>query len=168
MPKEVMAMSKTEIIQLLEGALGHFGVLEKELKDPNIIKTIREKLKTLNSEVGLGIKSAKQALALERKAAQAEKNIISPEDLATQFRSVVQKVQQEAEQGVTADSAVIMKSMEIEVKGLVMAREGKPTIVTASPDKPLDPGDVSTIRMSFGTVPVIRQAVTEQPKKPTK
>jgi hypothetical protein len=161
-------MSKTEIIQILEGALGHFGVLQKEFKDPDLIKNIREKIKILTRELEQGVKQAKSALDLERKAAQADTGIISPEDLAKQFRSVAEKVQQEAQGTATGDSTIIMKSMDIELKGLIMAKDGKPTIMTASPDRRLDPGDASTIRMSFGTVPVIRQPVTEQPKKRTK
>lgn len=162
-------MSKTEVIQVLEGALGHFSALQNEFKDPtNLIKQIREKIKMLTRELEQGVKMTKSALDLERKAAEAEKGIISPEDLAKQFRSVAAKVQEEAQSAPTGDAAIIMKSMEIELKGLIMARDGKPTIVTASPDMRLDPGDASTIRMSFGTVPVIRQPVTEPPKKRTK
>jgi hypothetical protein len=77
-------MSKTEIIQILEGALGHFGVLQKEFKDPDLIKNIREKIKILTRELEQGVKQAKSALDLERKAAQADTGIISPEDLAKQ------------------------------------------------------------------------------------
>ena len=161
-------MSKTEIIQLLEGALGHFGMLQKEFKDPDLIKKIREKIKMLQRELDEGVKQTKSALALERKATAAEAGIISPEDLAKQFRSAAERVQQEAQGTATGDSTIIMKSMDIELKGLITVKDGKPTIVTASPDRRLDPGDASTIRMSFGTVPVIRQPAAEQPKKRTK
>jgi hypothetical protein len=156
-------MAKEEILQLLEGALGHLDALAQAFKDPEIKKRLGERIKKLTSELDQSMKMAKQVLALEKRAAKPETGVISPGDLAKQFRLVVENLHQEA-QNSQGDAAVILKSMDIEVKGLIMAREGKPAIMTATPEKPLDPGDVSTIRMSFGTVPFMT-AAPEEPKK---
>lgn len=143
--------------------LGHLDALGKEFKNPVLARKIGDRLKTLTRELDQGVKMAKQALDLEKRAAKPEKGVISPGDLAKQFRLVVENLHQEA-QNSQGDAAVILKSMDIEVKGLIVAREGKPAIMTATPEKPLDPGDVSTIRMSFGTVPFMTAAL-EEPKK---
>jgi len=156
-------MAKEEIIQLLEGALGHLDALAQAFKDPELKKRLGDRFKKLSSELDQGTIMAKQALALEKRAAKTETGVISPEDLAKQFRLVAENLHQEA-QNSQGDAAVILKSMDIEVKGLIMARQGKPAIMTATPEKPLDPGDVSTIRMSFGTVPFMKSA-PEEPKK---
>jgi hypothetical protein len=77
-------------------------------------------------------------------------------DFAKGFRSVIQTLQNEVGQGDLGDVGTIIKSMDVELKGLVVVADQQPTIVSPTPDQPIDPNLLSTIRMSFASVPLQR------------
>lgn len=119
--------------------LGHLDALGKEFKNPVLARKIGDRLKTLTRELDQGVKMAKQALDLEKRAAKPEKGVISPGDLAKQFRLVVENLHQEA-QNSQGDAAVILKSMDIEVKGLIVAERGETCDHDGHPRKTSRPG----------------------------
>ena len=77
----------------------------------------------------------------------------SPLDLAKSFRNVIDAIQTEARQ--SPGMATTIKAMDIEVKGLVQVNEDKSTaFVLPSAGTPIDSNSLSTLRVSFGSVPV--------------
>jgi hypothetical protein len=83
---------------------------------------------------------------------------VAATDLAKGFRSVIQTIQREIGEGDTGDVGTIIKSMDVELKGLIVVEDQQPKVVPPSPDTPVDPGTLSTIRMSFASVPIGRTA----------
>jgi len=110
-------------------------------------------------EVDLATRKVKQSIEILSKETPVEQRIIKPTELAGNFRTMIEKIQEESQQKATGESAATLKSLDVEVKALIIAQKGSGARNT-TPDKPLDPAQVSTIRMSFGTVPVIRAATT--------
>ena len=160
-----------DVIQLLQGTLAHFEALTKVVQDPETAKRLGDKAKVMQAEIDQGVRKAKQSIEILSKEPPVEQRIIKPTELAGNFRSVIEKIQEESQQRVIGESAATLKSLDIEVKALIIAQKGEATLVTPSPDKPLDPAQISTIRMSFGIVPVIRAATTStdvvRPPTPT-
>ena len=83
---------------------------------------------------------------------------VAATDLAKGFRSVIQTIQREIGEGDTGDVGTIIKSMDVELKGLIVVEDQQPKVVPPSPDTAVDPGTLSTIRMSFASVPIGRAA----------
>ena len=84
-------------------------------------------------------------------------------DLAKSFRSVIQTIQNEMGQDETGDVGTIIKSMDVELKGLIVVQDQQARVVPPSPDQPIDAGQLSTIRMSFASVPLQRAIEREKP-----
>jgi hypothetical protein len=80
--------------------------------------------------------------------------------LARQFRSVIESIQREAQQQPEGDIGVTLKTVDVEVKGLIVVEGDSAAIVTPTPDRAVDPGQLSTIRLSYGSVPLLRTAAT--------
>jgi cell division septum initiation protein DivIVA len=77
-----------------------------------------------------------------------------PLDLARSFREVIQTIQAEArgadEVGVT------IRTMDLEIKGLVEVAEKQTSMVLPTAQAPVDPALLSTLRLSFSAVPTVR------------
>jgi len=86
----------------------------------------------------------------------------SPIDIAKSFRAVVDEIQADAR--AAPEVGVTIKSMDIEVKGLVEVDEDKTALVLPSAKAQIDPSALSTLRVSFGAVPVLPPA--EAPREP--
>lgn len=88
-----------------------------------------------------------------------------PEALARQFRTVIERIQLDARQPKTGDVGTTLKSLEVELKGLIVVEDDEARILTPSPGRAIDSGTLSTIKMSFGTIPLIpgREESPEQP-----
>lgn len=95
-------------------------------------------------------------------AAPVEAEAIKPEDLARHFRDVIDLAQSNARQP-EGDSGVSLKSLDIEVKGLIVVEQDEARLVTPTASRLLDVGQLSTLRLSFGTVPFLRAPVEETP-----
>jgi hypothetical protein len=93
-----------------------------------------------------------------------EASRIEPLELARSFRGVIEEIQAEARQSEVA--GVTIKAMDLEVKGLVEAAPGATQLVLPSSQTEVDPGALSTLRVSFGVVPVLPVEVQpeEEPK----
>jgi hypothetical protein len=90
---------------------------------------------------------------------------IAATDLAKGFRSVIQTMQREvAETGVEGVGTVI-RNMEVELKGLIVVEDDEPRVVPPAPRQEIDPGQLSTIRMSFASVPLA--SVARPPEGPS-
>ena len=89
---------------------------------------------------------------------------ILPTDLARQFRTVIETAQNEARTLATADTAATIKSLEIEMKGFIVVEKDQAAIIPPDPEKPIEAGQLSTIRMTFGSVPVLRAAPPDTKK----
>ena len=76
----------------------------------------------------------------------------TPVDLARSFRDVVDTVQSEAR--TAPGIGVTIRSMDIEVKGLVTVDQQGTSLVLPQPGTGIDAGALSTLRVSFGAIPV--------------
>jgi hypothetical protein len=99
---------------------------------------------------------------------QAVAGAVAATDLAKGFRSVIQTIQREVGEGDVGDVGTIIKSMDVELKGLIVVEDQQPKVVPPSADKPIDPNTLSTIRMSFGSVPIERATVETRPAPRTR
>ena len=91
---------------------------------------------------------------------------VRAEDIAKHFRALVDTVQLEARQPRAGEMATTLKSFDVELKGLIVVQDNEARVVTPSPDRAVDPGQLSTIRMSFASVPVLRptEVATTEPR----
>jgi len=83
--------------------------------------------------------------------------------VAGQFRSLMDSIQNDARQPRDGEVATTLKSLDIELKGLIVVENNEARIAPPPPGSKVDPGLLSTIRMSFGTIPVLRQAAEPPP-----
>ncbi|MGH3052199.1 MAG: hypothetical protein ACRDM8_04470 [Gaiellaceae bacterium] len=89
----------------------------------------------------------------------------SPSDLAKSFRAVIDEFHAEAREA--EDVAVAIKALDLEIKGLVEVEEKQTTLVLPSAGAALDPSGLSTLRVSFATVPVVpAEAPPEETPEP--
>jgi hypothetical protein len=94
----------------------------------------------------------KQIEELKKRLAGSESSA-TPLNLATSFKGVIDAIQAEARQ--TPGVATTVKSMDIEVKGLVQVSSDKATqLVLPAVGSTIDPNALSTLRISFGAIPV--------------
>jgi len=78
---------------------------------------------------------------------------VRAEDIAKHFRTLVQSVQLDARRPAQGEIATTLKSFDIEIKGLIVVEDNEARVVTPAPGSNVDPGQLSTIRMSFGSIP---------------
>jgi uncharacterized coiled-coil DUF342 family protein len=92
---------------------------------------------------------------------------LRPDDLARQFRTLIEKIQSEAQTPREGETAAIIKSLDVELKGLIVVDKDEAKIVPPHPDKPIEAGQLSILRMSFGSIPVLRATVNKNDKEPS-
>lgn len=97
----------------------------------------------------------KQAEALAQEPAPGARPM-KPEALAHHFRTMIEKIQQEALDPQRGPIGATLRAVDLEVRGLIVVEGEEPHILTPTPDKPVDPGQLSTVRMSFASAPVLR------------
>lgn len=80
-------------------------------------------------------------------------NSSTPLGLASSFKQVIDTIQAEARS--TPGMATTVKSMDIELKGLVQVRADNTTVMVLPAEKSaVDPNSLSTLRVTFGAIPV--------------
>jgi hypothetical protein len=94
-------------------------------------------------------------------------------DLATQFRVLMDTIQSDARAPREGAVATTLKSLDIELKGLIVVKNNEAQIVPPAPGSTVDPGTLSTIRLSYGTIPILKPtqaapAPTPAPRPPSK
>jgi hypothetical protein len=85
----------------------------------------------------------------------------SPSDIAKSFRAVMDEFHMEAREA--EDVGVAIKTLDLEVKGLVEVDEQKTTLVLPSAGAAVDPTALSTFRVSFAAVPAVPAEVAPEP-----
>ncbi|HZP00767.1 MAG TPA: hypothetical protein VFD30_10775 [Terriglobia bacterium] len=104
------------------------------------------------------IEDLKKKLAAATSPPQGTK----PLDLANSFKSVVDRIQQEALQ--SGGMATTVKSMDLELKVLVNQKDQDVLVVLPTPTAPIDPNQLSTLRVSFGAVPGVAPPAAAAPR----
>jgi hypothetical protein len=163
-----------ELISLLKAALAgerRLSDLNQEFQK-NVEKADKvEELKRLAALFARRLESlsAEQQKALAealRLAQELEKDQPPPpeggsvkaDDVAKHFRTLIDNIQLDARKPRAGELATTLRSLEVEIKGLIVVEKDEARIVTPTPGRPVDPGQLSTIRMSFGTIPVLSQS----------
>lgn len=93
-------------------------------------------------------------------------NRVRPDDIANQFRTLIDLIQRDARAPRPEEAAATLKSLDIELKGLIVVDNNEAHLVPPSPDRPIEAGQLSTIRMSFGSVPVLRSVEAQPLEEP--
>jgi hypothetical protein len=87
-----------------------------------------------------------------RKAQETRVTRGTPTDIARSFRAVIDEFH--AESLKAEDVGVAIKALDLEVKGLIEVDEQTTTLVLPTAGTAVDPTALSTLRVSFATVPV--------------
>ena len=95
-----------------------------------------------------------------------ETKAVRPDAVADQFRKLMDTIQQDARLPRAGEAATTLKNLEVELKGLVVIEDDEARIVPPQPGSQVDPGLLSTIRLSFGTIPVLRPQPEPPPTSP--
>ena len=80
---------------------------------------------------------------------------VRAEDIAKHFRTLVDTIQLDARRPAEGELATTLKSFDVEIKGLIVVDEKEARVLTPAPGAGVDPGQLSTIRMSFGSIPAL-------------
>lgn len=100
---------------------------------------------------------------LEAATAGSSANSSTPLGLATSFKQVIDSIQSEARSAPGV--ATTVKSLDIEIKGLVQVNADNTTVMVLPAEKSaIDPNSLSTLRVTFGAIPVA--AATPLASKP--
>jgi beta-lactam-binding protein with PASTA domain len=128
-------------------------------KSLDMINQLRERFAELEAAVGAAEEASKAEVKASRpassqpQAAEGTSSSVTPLNLAASFKGVIEAIQSEARQ--TPGIATTVKSMDIEVKGLVQVLDDKNTmLVLPGINSGIDPNALSTLRVSFGAIPV--------------
>ena len=91
----------------------------------------------------------------------------TPLNLVSSFKDVIDTIQAQARQ--TPGVATTIKSMDLEVKGLVQVQQDNKSSLLIMPTTTslIDPGALSTLRVSFGAVPVAAPEAAHAPTGPS-
>ena len=116
-------------------------------------------------------KDAAEAIELAKQLGEATpvppptERPVRAEDIAKHFRTLVDTMQLEARRPAEGELATTLKSLDVEIKGLIVVDDKEARIVTPVPGAAVDPGQLSTIRMSFGSIPAltVRQSGSTEP-----
>jgi hypothetical protein len=103
---------------------------------------------------------------LEAASGGTSANSSTPLGLASSFKQVIDTIQAEARN--TPGMATTVKSMDIELKGLVQVRADNTTVMVLPAEKSgIDPNSLSTLRVTFGAIPVaVATPATPVPSAP--
>jgi hypothetical protein len=138
----------------MEEILKRFAEARARVKDADVRKLL--------DQIDVDLRAALQDLDKQIATLQArldEKDVAvtsaPPLDLARSFRQVIETIQAEArgadEVGVT------IRTMDLEIKGLVEVAEKETSLVLPTAQAPVDPALLSTLRLSFRAVPTVRE-----------
>jgi hypothetical protein len=119
----------------------------KLLDAVNQLQTAQTSLSSANADQARQIEELKKKLESASSASSA-----TPLSLATSFKGVMDSIQSEARK--TPGMATTIKSMDIEVKGLVQVQDKDTVLLLPSLNAPIDANALSTLRVSFGAIPV--------------
>lgn len=81
---------------------------------------------------------------------------IRPDTLVKQIRALIESTQQLPAAGA-GESVATLRSVDLEIKGLIVVENDEAKLVPPTPTATIDPGQLSTIRMAFGSMPLLRK-----------
>jgi hypothetical protein len=116
-------------------------------------------------------KSASEGIDLAKQLGDAppttDDKPVRAEDIASHFRTLVETVQLDARRPRAGELATTLKSFDVEIKGLIVVDDKEARVVTPTAGVAIDPGRLSTIRMSFGSIPALttREPASTEPIK---
>jgi hypothetical protein len=96
---------------------------------------------------------------------EAQVTRASTSDIAKSFRTLIDEFHAEARDA--DEVGVAIKALDVEIKGLVEVEEKKTTLVLPTSGAALEPSALSTLRVSFATVPVVPAEEPPPPPEPT-
>lgn len=157
---DVFNAQKPTLVQAVQDLKTHLTFQDTQIN--NLTKTVTDNqaaitsLQNQNDNLKLQV-STQQAtidkLKAQLAAAAAAPPSASPLDLADSFRKVVDQIQTQARLQAASGPATTIRSMDIEVRGLVNVQNGSTSLVLPSIATPIDPAQLSTLRLSFAAVP---------------
>jgi hypothetical protein len=129
-------------------------------------------LQTQNDSLQQQVTASKATIdQLNARLAQAQSQPPTPRavDLADSFRQTVDQIQSQARQQAGTGTATTIRSLDIEVKGLVNidAQSGNTLFVLPTVNSPIDPNQLSTMRVSFAAIPGATPAAAPPPPSRT-
>ncbi|MBL8190723.1 MAG: hypothetical protein JNK38_22080 [Acidobacteria bacterium] len=102
------------------------------------------------------------ASLVDARAAADTVNTIKTGDLVGNFRSVIDSIQRQARDPEQGEAGVTLQSLDVDVRGFIALEQNEARIITPTLNRTEEAGQLSTIRLVFGTIPVV-QAEQESP-----
>jgi hypothetical protein len=117
------------------------------------VKVLLDRVEESHASLRAGLaESAKIGKRLDAQGGEPVAGVLAT-DLAKGFREVIQTIQREVDDGDEGDVGTIIRSMDVELKGLIVVEGQQPKVVPPAPGQAIDANQLSTIRMSFASVP---------------
>jgi hypothetical protein len=118
----------------------------------------KEYISTINSELDSQKKLLTEVTALVERIEQAQLDNakgVKPLDMARQLKSVVDSVQNDLNSQL-GSVGTVLRGFDVELKGVVVVENSETRVMLPPPTEKLEAHQVSTFKMSFGTVPLVR------------
>lgn len=160
---EVLVQRLNESLDSLNQLREEFaGFLQRteEASPEEVAGVAREYSSRLDERLGVLEANLKEAADLSEELVVEPPPAVKPYDLAQPFRSMIETIQNQAREPQEGDVAATLKAVDVELKGLIVVEEDETRVVTPRISQAVDPAMLSTIRMSFGSIPVLRGAQT--------
>lgn len=149
----------------LEELLTQLGAIMKRAEPPtrDALTKFEQQLKAYGEERDREIEAKDKEIAdLKAQLGGADQvTRASPSDIAKSFRAVMDEFHTEAREA--EDVGVAIKTLDLELKGLVEVDEQRTTLVLPSAGAAVDPTALSTFRVSFAAVPALPTEVAPEP-----
>ncbi len=105
---------------------------------------------------------AAAAMAIPSLQQAAPEQGIKTGDLVNRFRSLVDNIQRNARSPQReGEAGATLQNLEVEMKGFITLQQNEARITTPTLTRTTDPGLLSTIRLAFTAIPVVRFSSVE-------
>ena len=175
MEEQIQKLSErlSEMVDRIQGLQKENTAYQVMLRRPPPLENLVKASSDFSEKIGGGVKAIQAAVdeslaaiqAVKEELAKQPPSPVKADALMDQFRLVIEKAQLDARKPQAGEVSATLKSMDVEIKGLIaIDNKGNVGIVTPIPKYGVDPGQLSTIRMSFGTIPTLR-SLDKEPVK---
>jgi ribosomal protein L9 len=124
-----------------------------------------KRLKAFGAEIDRKLAQKDKLIEELRQQQESRVTRASPSDVAKSFRAVIDEFHAEARDA--DEVGVAIKALDLEIKGLVEVDEKQTTLVLPTAGAAVEPTALSTLRVSFATVPVVpAEPPPEPPPEP--
>jgi len=157
---DVFNTQKPLLLQAVQDLKTHLTFQETEIN--NLSKNVTDNQATITSlqsqSDSLKQQVSTQQTTIDRlnaqvAAATTPPTPTNPLDLAESFRKVVDQIQTQARLQSARGPATTIRGMDLEIKGLVNVQDSGTVLVLPTTTTPIDPAQLSTLRLSFAAVP---------------